>query len=102
MDLIRRLLYVSLLKTMVRENSSYSLIRMNMDEAVVPESFGKRAIGIGGDMAKAITDIRGAGIMTQDERREYLIQYLLKEKYRLADRTFLRISRGRRICSAHL
>ena len=65
---------------MVRENSSYSLIRLNMDEAVVPESFGKRAIGIGGDMAKAITDIRGAGIMTQDERREYLIQYLLKEE----------------------
>ena len=65
---------------MVRENSSYSLIRMNMDEAVVPESFGERAIGIGGDMAKPITDIRGAGIMTQDERREYLIQYLLKEK----------------------
>ena len=44
---------------MVRENTSYSLIRLNMDEAVVPESFGKRAIGIGGDMAKAITDIRG-------------------------------------------
>ena len=68
---------------MVRENSSYSLIRLNMDEAVVPESFGKRAIGIGGDMAKAITDIRGAGIMTQDERREYLIQYLLKEEIRV-------------------
>lgn len=65
---------------MVRENSSYSLIRLNMDEAVVPESFGERAIGIGGDMAKAITDIRGAGIMIQDERREYLIQYLLKEE----------------------
>ena len=44
---------------MVRENPSYSLIRLNMDEAVVPEGFGKRAIGIGGDMAKAITDIRG-------------------------------------------
>ena len=44
---------------MVRENSSYSLIRLNMDEAVVPESFGERVIGIGGDMAKAITDIRG-------------------------------------------
>ena len=43
---------------MVRENLSYSLIRLNMDEAVVPESFGKRAIGIGGDMARAITDIR--------------------------------------------
>ena len=43
---------------MVRENPSYSLIRLNMDEAVVPESFGNRAIGIGGDMAKVITDIR--------------------------------------------
>lgn len=42
-----------------RENSSYSLIRLNMGEAVVPESFVERAIGIGGDMAKAITDIRG-------------------------------------------
>lgn len=30
-----------------------------MDEAVVPESLGKRAIGIGGGMEKAITDIRG-------------------------------------------
>lgn len=29
-----------------------------MDEAVVPESFKERAIGIGGDMAGAITDIR--------------------------------------------
>ena len=40
-------------------SESYSLIRLNMDEAVVPESFGERAIGIGGDMAKAIADIRG-------------------------------------------
>lgn len=43
---------------MVRENKSYSLIRLNMDEAVVPESFGNRAAGIGGDMAVAITDIK--------------------------------------------
>ena len=28
-------------------------------EKMVRENFGKRAIGIGGDMAKAITDIRG-------------------------------------------
>ena len=35
---------------MLRENKSYSLIRLNMSEAVVPESFGKRAIGIVGDM----------------------------------------------------
>lgn len=43
---------------MVRENKSYKLIRLNMDEAVVPESFGKNAIGIGGDMAKAVADIK--------------------------------------------
>lgn len=43
---------------MVRERASYSLIRLNRDEAVVPESFGNRAIGIGGDMAGAITDIK--------------------------------------------
>ncbi len=43
---------------LVRENKDYSLIRLNMDEAVVPKSFGKRAIGIGGDMARTITDIK--------------------------------------------
>ena len=43
---------------MVRVNVLYSLIRLNMDEAVVPESFGERAIGIGGDMARVITDIK--------------------------------------------
>ena len=42
---------------MVREHALYSLIRLNKDEAVVPESFGERAIGISGDMALAITDI---------------------------------------------
>lgn len=44
---------------MVRENTTFSLIRFNMDEAVVPASFGNRAIGIGGDLAKAITDLKG-------------------------------------------
>ena len=43
---------------LVRENNTYSLIRLNRNEAVVPESFGKRAIGIDGDMAGAIADIR--------------------------------------------
>ena len=42
---------------MVRENKSYKLIRLNMDEAVVPKSFGNRAIGIGGDLAKVVDDI---------------------------------------------
>ena len=42
---------------MVRENKNLSLIRLNMNEAVVPESFGSRAIGIGGDMANVISDL---------------------------------------------
>ena len=43
---------------MVRENENLSLIRLYMNEAVVPESFGNRAVGIGGDMAKVISDLR--------------------------------------------
>lgn len=42
---------------MVRENGNLSLIRLNKDEAFVPESFGNRAVGIGGDMAKVISDL---------------------------------------------
>lgn len=53
------IVYTDILSPSNLSRSSYSLIRLNMDEAVVPESFGERAIGIGGDMAKAITDIRG-------------------------------------------
>ena len=40
--------------------------------------------------------------MTQDERREYLIQYLLKEEIPFGRQNILRIGRGRKICSAHL
>lgn len=42
---------------MVRENENLSLIRLNMNEAVVPESFGSRAVGIGGDMAQVMSDL---------------------------------------------
>lgn len=45
---------------MVRENPSYCLIRLNQDEAVVPESFGRRAIGIGDDLSKVVLDLRRA------------------------------------------
>lgn len=64
---------------LMRENEEYSLIRLNMNEAVVPESFGTRATGIGGDMAVAVKEIH-AGV--QNRRREYLIRYLLKEDVR--------------------
>mgnify|MGYP002771665492 FL=1 len=43
---------------LARDNAGYSLIRLNKDEAVVPEYLGSRAIGIGGDMAGAVADIR--------------------------------------------
>lgn len=39
---------------MVREKKEYSLIRLNMDEAFVPESFGDRAVGISGDIGAAL------------------------------------------------
>lgn len=42
---------------MVRENSNLSLIRLNLNEAVVPESFGNRAVGINADLANAVSDI---------------------------------------------
>lgn len=42
---------------MVRENSCLSLIRLNMNEAFVPESLGDRAVGIGGDLAEVVTDL---------------------------------------------
>ncbi len=42
---------------MLRQNEKWSLIRLNLHEAVVPESFGKRAVGINEDIAKSIADI---------------------------------------------
>lgn len=42
---------------MVRENKNMRLIRLNLNEAIVPESFGERAIGINRDMNESITDI---------------------------------------------
>lgn len=46
---------------MVREHDNISLIRLNLDQAVVPESFGNRAVGINADMAESIKDIVEAG-----------------------------------------
>lgn len=41
----------------VKENENVSLIRLNLDEAKVPESFGDRAIGIKEDINKSLYDI---------------------------------------------
>ena len=45
-------------ETMVRENETFCLIRLNRDAPAVPASFRERAIGIGGDMARAISDLK--------------------------------------------
>ncbi|MGN0438742.1 MAG: SIR2 family NAD-dependent protein deacylase [Lachnospiraceae bacterium] len=42
---------------LVREHDNISLIRLNLDQAVVPESFGNRAVGINADMEASIRDI---------------------------------------------
>lgn len=42
---------------MMRENKSFRLIRLNMGEAFVPESFGERAVGIDEDLQNSVTDM---------------------------------------------
>lgn len=42
---------------LVRKYPDMSLIRLNRDEAVVPQAFGDRAIGINEDMEKSIRDL---------------------------------------------
>ena len=53
---------------MVREEKKWSLIRLNLEEAVVPDSFGRRAVGINEDIARSIEDIKRAGNAGQRER----------------------------------
>ena len=42
---------------LVREHENISLIRLNLNQAVIPKSFGSRGIGINADMAESIKDI---------------------------------------------
>lgn len=42
---------------LVRDHDNINLIRLNLDQTVVPESFGERAVGINADMAESIKDI---------------------------------------------
>jgi len=43
---------------LMREHKNMTLIRLNLDEAVVPESLEERAVGINEDMARSIEDLR--------------------------------------------
>lgn len=42
---------------MMGEYKNFSLIRLNLQEAVIPESFGNRAIGINEDIKKTVIDL---------------------------------------------
>lgn len=42
---------------LMRVHKNMSLIRLNLDEAVIPASFGERAVGINADMGKSIGDL---------------------------------------------
>lgn len=44
-------------ENMIKNYKNWSLIRLNLNEAFIPESFGDRAIGINADIKKTITDI---------------------------------------------
>lgn len=41
----------------MRCNKDWSLLRLNLEEAVVPAGFGKRAVGINENIAKSVTDL---------------------------------------------
>lgn len=42
---------------LAREKESMTLVRLNLEEAIVPESLGERAIGINADMMQSVSDI---------------------------------------------
>ena len=42
---------------LTRENEQISLVRLNLNEALIPEHFGARAVGINVDMQQSIEDI---------------------------------------------
>ena len=45
------------LEKMARGNKDLSLIRLNLNEAVVPAGLNERAVGINCDMAEAVSDL---------------------------------------------
>lgn len=51
---------------LLREHGNISLIRLNLDEAFVPEGFGKRALGINVDIPRGLSDI--AGVLRKKKR----------------------------------
>ncbi len=81
---------------MVSENNNYSLIRLNLDEAVVPECLGRKAVGINADMAKSIEDLseslgktekasKTANTSNQEARLDYLLDRFKEDSVQYKD-----------------
>lgn len=47
---------------LTREHDNITLVRLNLDQAAIPESLGNRAIGINADMAESISDILNVSV----------------------------------------
>lgn len=68
---------------MMREHENWRLVRLNLDQAMVPERLGNRAIGINGDITKSLSEI--AARTAQARRRVYLICAMRKEMPQYGD-----------------
>lgn len=55
-------------ENLLRKNKNISLIRLNLDEAVIPESLETQAVGINADMGKTIEDIAALDRQLNQER----------------------------------
>lgn len=54
---------------MMRENAGWRLVRLNLEEAMVPEELGERAVGINKDIAESIADLyMTQGVTGKEER----------------------------------
>jgi NAD-dependent SIR2 family protein deacetylase len=75
---------------LTRERKNMTLIRLNLDEAIVPESLGDRAIGINADIEKSMSDIINRlslnnKIENQEARLDYLLQKFKEDSVRYKD-----------------
>lgn len=62
---------------LVREHRNIKLIRLNLDQAVVPESFGAKTVGINADMAESIRDM-AKELMTIEKAKENELPEILR------------------------
>lgn len=71
-------------ENLMREHENLTMIRMNLDEAVVPENLGNRILGINADMVQSIEDLTSAleenapkNKKTDEQEQERRLDYLV-------------------------